>query len=220
MRFLFLYLCVLLFYSGLSAQSGEPAPRFSEQQWERLVENLDYSKDVPEQRAIRTDQSPEAPRLNAYENLGKILQILAILIAIGAVGVGIYRMLQTPRNRVVARDGVEITLENIEQYIHETDLERFLREALANQNYAQAVRLYYLQVIKNFSEQKAIFWSREKTNSDYLRELKSHRLFVPFRHATGLFEQVWYGNGALDAEQFARMEPAFKSLAQTSRGAS
>ena len=71
-------------------------------------------------------------------------------------------------------------MDNLDQYIHETDLERFLREALAQGNYTLAIRLYYLQVIKDLSAKSAIRWSREKTNRDYQRELRSHRLAEPF----------------------------------------
>jgi hypothetical protein len=219
MNYLGVSIFMLVFWFGgdLFGQAGGAAPRLSEQQWEKLADNLDYSKDLPDQQVGPTSrQTRPMPRVNGLENLGKTLQVLAILIALVAIGTGIYRMLQAPRNRIVARDGVEITLENIEQYIHETDLERFLREALADKNHAQAVRLYYLQAIKNLSEQKAISWSREKTNSDYLRELKNHRLFVPFRHATGMFERTWYGNDALDASKFEHLEPALKSLVRAS----
>ena len=120
--------------------------------------------------------------------------------------------MNAPRNRQIARDGVEITLDNVEQYIHESDLDRFLREALAAGNYALAVRLYYLQVIKHFSETGAIRWSREKTNRDYLREMKDHRLGRAFREATRHYERVWYGNEALDGAGFSALEPSYKQL--------
>ncbi|MEO6757907.1 MAG: DUF4129 domain-containing protein, partial [Saprospiraceae bacterium] len=175
-----------------------------------------YSKDLPKppkEEKPRRNYNPDFSGWTAAtKGLGFILQVLAILVAVGLIGYAIFRMLQAPRNRVIARDGVEITVDNLDQYIHETDLERFLREALAQGNYPLAIRLYYLQVIKDLSAKNLIRWSREKTNRDYQREMRLHRLAEPFRAATLRFEEVWYGNQTLDAATYQGLEPAFKQL--------
>lgn len=200
-------------------ETPAPAPvamrPLQDAQWQKAAEGLDYSKDQPKPpKPVRQRPLDNAGRdwtLNT-DAWGKALQILAIILAVALIGYGIYRMLQEPRNRAVARDGVEITLENLEQYLQETDLERFLREALAQGNFAQAIRLYYLQAIKDLSGKNAIHWSREKTNRDYLREMRTHPLSQAFRIATLEFERVWYGNARMDAAEFARLEPDFKKL--------
>ncbi|MEO6037810.1 MAG: DUF4129 domain-containing protein [Saprospiraceae bacterium] len=186
------------------------------QQWADASKGLDYSKDLPkppkEEKPRRT-YNPNFPDWTAAtQGLGSFLQVLAILLASALIGYAIYRMLQVPRNRVIARDGVEITVDNIDQYIHETDLERFLREALAQGNYSLAIRLYYLQVIKDLSFKNAIHWSREKTNRDYQREMRQHRLAEAFRLVTLRFEEVWYGNQSLNAAAYNLLEPEFKRL--------
>lgn len=185
------------------------------EKWADAAAGLDYSKDRPKpprpQRQPRTSSNFDWSGLG---KLGELLQILLIIAAILGIGYGIYRMLQEPRNRSIlrAKDGVEITEANLDQYLHETDLERFLRAALANGNYALAIRLYYLQTIKDLSERGAIKWAKEKTNRDYLREMRNHTQHDAFRMATRTFERVWYGNDGLSADEFARMEPQFKSL--------
>ncbi len=121
-------------------------------------------------------------------------------------------MLQAPRNRVIARDGTEITLANLDEYIHETDLERFLREAMAAANWTLAVRIYFLQIIKHLSEQGAIEWSKEKTNRDYIREMRKHRMHNEFRDVVRHYERSWYGNLTLSAEEYARLEPELKRM--------
>ena len=133
-------------------------------------------------------------------------------LAVAGIVYGIYRMLKAPKNRVIARDGVEITLENLEEYLHETDLERFLREALEKGDYPLVIRLYYLQIIKSLSEKNAIRWSKEKTNRDYLRETREHRMGEQFRIVTRTYERVWYGNQSLTLHEFGRLEPQFKNL--------
>lgn len=184
-------------------------------QWEDAAKNLDYSKDVPkppkEYKPRNFDSSP-FDWTAATQGWGSIFQALAVILAVVGIGYGIWWMLQAPRNRLIARDGVEITLDNLDRYLHETDLDRFLLEALAQGNFPLAIRLYYLQIIKDLSEKSAIRWSREKTNRDYLREMRGHLLAESFREATRTYEYVWYGNQPLDAQGYARLEPQFKNL--------
>lgn len=212
-KYLLLLLCcfgpVFLPAQSESAEGPEQVRAIDAAQWEQATGKLDYSKDLAE--------APKPPRNTPswnpnFEFLGKVLQVLAALIAFCFIAYAVYQMLQVPRNKTVARDGVEITVENVEQYIHETDLQQFLQEALNQQNYPLAVRLYYLQVIKNLSEKKAIDWSLEKTNRDYQRELSAHSHAPAFRQATLVYERVWYGNQILDAAQFKALEPGLQQL--------
>lgn len=191
--------------------------RIEPSQWEEASDGLDYSKDIPE--PPKEQKPPALPDYNpsfdwtaATQSLGSFFQAMAVIIAVAAIAYGIWRMLEAPRNRLIARDGVAITLDNLDDYLHETDLDRFLREALSQGNYPLAVRLYYLQIIKSLSGKSAIRWSREKTNRDYLREMRGHPLAEPFREATRIYERVWYGNQALSAEEFATLEPKLKNL--------
>ena len=187
------------------------------EEWDKASRGMDYSKDIPNPPRERKKIEPNTPDppfdwTGITQGLGNALQVLAVILALGVIAYGIYWMMQTPRNRTISTDGTEITLANLDEYIHETDLERFLREALAGSNWPLAVRLYFLQIIKRLSEKEAIMWSREKTNRDYLRDMRSHRLGTQFRDVTRQYERIWYGNQTLTAEEFARLEPEFKTL--------
>lgn len=217
-----LFCSLLLLGPAVLPAQGEAAAyrEVPEQQWKKAMGGLDYSRDLPEEEKKKPPTANPGDGMNVsepqWQGIGKLggmlAQGLAILIAVGAIGYGIYRMLQEPRNRRIARDGAEITLDNLEAYLHETDLDRFLREALDGQHYALAIRLYYLQTIKALSQVGAIQWSMEKTNRDYLREMRAHRLLQPFQAVTGAYERVWYGNAPLDQSGFARLQPEFTSL--------
>lgn len=185
-----------------------------ENQWEKAASDLDFSKDQPNEP--KPKQPPtQLPTVDAdWAFWGKVLQILAIAIVVFGLGYAIYRMTQEPANRQIARDGATITFDNAEEYLHESDLDRFLREALAAGNFALALRFHFLQILKTLSEKQAIQWSREKTNRDYLREMRPHRLSPEFRAVTQTYERVWYGNLSLDATTFAQLETPFKNLKQ------
>lgn len=185
--------------------------------WDKATGGLDYSKDrpnAPKERKKREENNsgPSLDWTGMFKGLGSLFQVLAILLALGIIAFGVYSMLQAPRNRVIARDGTEITLANLDEYIHETDLDRFLQEAKATGNWSLAVRIYFLQIIKILSEQSALEWSKEKTNRDYIREMRNHRLGAEFREVVRQYERIWYGNQELNAEEFARLEPGLKRM--------
>ena len=93
-------------------------------------------------------------------------------------------------------------------------MEGFIRQALAEKNYALAVRLYYLAILKELSLTNQIKWKKDKTNREYLREMSGKKLASPFRETTLIFERVWYGNEELTGEVFGTLEPKFKSILQ------
>lgn len=190
--------------------------------WKKSEGDLNYSDDIPEAVKERPQREPmNSPNFNwnpaFWSGFAKVFSIIVLMVLVGIV---IYQMVQSPTNAAVrATDGTPITFENLDAYIQETDLERFLREALALGNYNQAVRIYYLQVIKDLSQKDAIVWSREKTNRDYLREMRSHPLSADFRSATLTYEEVWYGNLALDKSIYESIEGRMKYLLQRINGA-
>lgn len=204
--------------SNPDAFSTAPAPvamrPVQQDQWQKAASSLNYSDDVPKQEKAAKPRDRQMPNWNwdgAFW-LG-FLRVLAIIILVSLIGWVIYQAVQTPSNSVVrSQDGSVITLDNLDAYIQETDLERFLREALTNHNYTQATRIYYLQIIKKLSAEEAIHWSREKTNRDYLREMSSHPQSNQFRAATHTYESVWYGNEVVDTARFSQIEGEMKGL--------
>lgn len=118
----------------------------------------------------------------------------------------------SPKNKKISSAATAIDLEDIEENLHESDLEGFIRQALADKNYALAVRLYYLAILKELSLSKQIKWKRDKTNREYLREMSGQKLATKFKETTLIFERVWYGTGELTAPVFQELEPKFKMV--------
>ena len=190
--------------------------KIEEEKWEKASGGMDYSADVLQPLPERRNDTPRSTMPNFNWDASKwegILKVFAILVLVILVGWAAFQMLQSPSNTlVVASDGTPVTLENLDAYIQETDLERFLREALAAGNYSQAVRIYYLQVIKDLSLKGYIDWKREKTNRDYLREIRNSALAPDFRSATRTFEEVWYGNSAVNESSYQMVSAQMENL--------
>lgn len=179
-------------------------------EWQRAAEGLDYSRDQPEAEKQKPEnQSVKPPSwLNwDWSPVGKGLQVLFILLAVLGIGWGIYLFWQLPKDRALAGPQAEISPENLEDNLPAADLDQHLQAALATGNFPLAVRLHFLKMLRRLSDDGDIRWSREKTNRDYLAELRGHPRQGDFQRAARAFERVWYGKISLDARQYAALLP-------------
>ena len=203
---------------------------FNSDSWQKAIEGIDYSGDAPDEVDIDEDEDDgtigeggeirerQYDRSSSSEKTfwGNFFKILFIILVIIVIAVLAYFLIggsiSRPKSRKFEAGDGSINIENVEENIHESDLEGFIRQALAEGNFALAVRLYYLAVIKELSLNKKIKWKKDKTNRDYQNELRSGPLFQPFKRATRIFERVWYGNGQLDQQSFEQLQPIFRGL--------
>ncbi|RYY20569.1 MAG: DUF4129 domain-containing protein [Cytophagaceae bacterium] len=100
--------------------------------------------------------------------------------------------------------------------IHELDFATLLREAEDAGQLRLAVRLGYLALLKQLSDQSLIDWQPDKTNQTYLRELAARRppLRSPFAELTRQFEYVWYGELPLSPTLYADVRTRQRELGQ------
>lgn len=185
--------------------------QIEEEKWKKAAGNLDYSADRPEPPKPKkeAEKKPDAPRQNwdvDWNFWAKFWQVVAILLVVAGLGFTIYKMSEQPQNFQLASDGTPITFENVEEYLHESDLERFLRQAKEAKNYPAAVRIYFLMILKSLSESGKIEWSKEKTNRFYLREMRLQPQSGEFREVVRVYERVWYGDARLSETDFFKIE--------------
>ena len=60
------------------------------------------------------------------------------------------------------------------------------------------------------SRQQIIEWDVEKTNSDYLYEIKNQEIKDEFAYLLYLYNNIWYGEFELDDATFAKAKNAFE----------
>jgi hypothetical protein len=95
-----------------------------------------------------------------------------------------------------------ISHEDIERNLKHIDFEKLIKETIKTGDKRLAIRYYYLWLLKKMSEQNIIDWNPEKTNSDYLYEIKSEKLKEDFNHFSYLYNYTWYGEFDIDEETF------------------
>jgi hypothetical protein len=96
--------------------------------------------------------------------------------------------------------------------IHEIDYDQELNEAIAARNYSLATRLLYLRSLKLLSDRELIRWHINKTNWQYMYELKGPKLQSSFRDITSIFEYVRYGNMQLQEDKFLVVQNIFNDF--------
>lgn len=107
--------------------------------------------------------------------------------------------------------GTDVTVENI----HELDFAKLTEETKNEGNYRLAIRYYYLWVLKKLSNREIIDWHWDKTNSDYLYEIKDNALRKDFEYLSYLYDHSWYGEFPIDSNAFAKAEKAFRKTLNT-----
>ncbi|WHT39341.1 hypothetical protein QNH98_01090 [Myroides sp. mNGS23_01] len=90
-----------------------------------------------------------------------------------------------------------------------TNFELLVADALKQQQYRLAIRLYYLWLLQRLQEQGKIIWAPEKTNADYSYELKEEREREEFTYLSYLYNNIWYGEYELTSEDFVKAKNSF-----------
>lgn len=137
----------------------------------------------------------------AEEYTGIILVVLFIIVLLLIVWF-VYK--KRPelfmRSRKVLPYGVE------EDTIYGVDFQKEISIALSCGDYREAVRLFYLQTLKQLSDAGKINWQPYKTPTEYIYEIKADGLKSPFRELTNRFLRVRYGNFEATEALFREMQ--------------
>ena len=108
-----------------------------------------------------------------------------------------------------------VSLSEEEHIIKNKNIQQLIQNALQSKDYRLAIRYYYLLILQLMSDKEHIVWELQKTNNDYINELKKQKLEQPFYIITKLYDYIWYGSFAIDKAKYLKVEPAFSSLKKT-----
>ena len=101
-----------------------------------------------------------------------------------------------------------------EDTIYGIDFDEALREAIARKDYREAVRLKYLQTLKQLTENECIDWQLHKTPTQYTYEFANEDFLRMTRH----FLRIRYGNFDATPEIYEDVVAANLSLANVKKG--
>lgn len=105
-----------------------------------------------------------------------------------------------------------VILTEDEEIIKNKDISQLIKKAIADKNYRLAVRYYYLLTLQKLQENELIAWEPQKTNADYINEIKPKEMISKFKDLTHLYDFVWYGNFEINELEFAKVASNFEDL--------
>lgn len=193
------------------AEAG-PTGRLDREKWEALTRDLDY----PVSGAPQEEEEVYDP--GATRNWTTFFKVVAVVSAIAILAFIVHQLMSGeslfgPKNRKFS-NGLKINLEHIEANLPEADIPDFIRDALQAGDYKMAVRLHYLGLIQLLAHKEWVAWKRDKTNGDYLNEMRNRPVFDGFQEATLVFERIWYGDRRLGQKGYQQIAGSFSALEQ------
>jgi hypothetical protein len=150
-----------------------------------------------------------------------LIQIFAFLIVLGVVYMIVKAVLNKDGQWIFGKnsDRKIINYNEIEKNLHLVDFEKLIASSLASDEKRLVIRYYYLWLLKKMTEKGFIKWDVEKTNSDYLNEIKNGSQKEEFAYLSYLYNNIWYGEFELDEAIFDKARKAFaQSIVTHSNG--
>jgi hypothetical protein len=88
----------------------------------------------------------------------------------------------------------EIKIIESDEDISQLNFDELISSAIENKQYKLAIRYLFLKSLKLLSEKGLIELRNNKTNYQYLSEIKNNQIADLFRNTTSSFEWIWYGD--------------------------
>lgn len=155
-------------------------------------------------------------RTTGTSAFGIFMKVLAFIIIGGVVYMIVRIILNKEGMWIFGRSHKNISIQDVtEEDIHLMDFRQLTEETKRTGDYKLTVRYYYLWLLKRLSDREIIDWHWDKTNSDYIYEIKNTMLRKDFEYLSYVYDYSWYGDFPLDESAFAKVEKAFLKTLNT-----
>ena len=134
-------------------------------------------------------------------------------LAVASLYLVIKFLMQSPINSVFKTETKDIdTFKYVEENIKDINFDTLIDEALKENNYRLATRYLYLKSLKLLTNKNSIEWHYDKTNSDYINEIKDENTKSAFKRISYIYDYVWYGEFPIDEIVFKKNNSDFEKL--------
>lgn len=107
---------------------------------------------------------------------------------------------------------VQIDFKEFNEDINAINFDELIADAVSKKDYRKAIRLHFLKLLKELSDNNLIKWQIDKTNNDYSIELSSSKYNSKFNELSIMYEYIWYGDFPLDETNFRGTISKFKEF--------
>lgn len=138
---------------------------------------------------------------NKFSNANDSWLIILIIAVVLLIFIGWIIYIKRPKIFIHSRK-TPLSYDMSEDTIYGIDFSRRISDALQQNNYKEAMRLLYLQTLKQLSDNKRIDWQLYKTPTQYINEVR----MPAFQRLTSNFLRVRYGNFDATLNLFHEMQ--------------
>ena len=158
---------------------------------------------------LKVQKPRRSVNLSGSDFFSSIFGVIFWIIAIGLFGYLVYRLFLSNSSFLSRiRKNITSDIAAVEEE-NANDPDSLLRNAIKSGNYRLAVRYLYLQSLKRLSEKKFIEINTNKTNYEYVTEIRKHKFANEFASLTLQYEYVWYGEYPVDERLFEQIQGGF-----------
>lgn len=142
------------------------------------------------------------------------IRIIKYIVVAAAIFFIVFLLLKNDARSLFYRKGAAVSVDFMESVddIQEIDFDKRIAEEVARRDFRKAVRLYFLKIIKELNQHHLINWKQDKTNTDYLKELRNGSYYQQFAELSKLYEYIWYGDFRLDEANFLTVIQKFNQF--------
>jgi hypothetical protein len=130
--------------------------------------------------------------------------VYALVSYIGSTNSGLFRRAVKSINDEDQFDETE----NIFEINYKERIDRAVRAG----NFQLAVRLHFLQMLKTLSGRNVIQYKQDRTNFDYMMQLRSTSYYNDFFRLTRNYEYAWFGNFEVNEEMYHIIKNEFEKF--------
>ncbi len=224
----FVLCCNVFAYAQENRVPAQSQP-FNEEVWRKAVAEMDNYQD----KSTRAANEEQQKRMNIEdkykEPVKKIepldvkpsniawagfLKILLIILGVVVVAGLIYYFMGgiSKKDKKISVEELENDLTHIEENLPIADVETPLEKAIRMGEYKVAFRMYFLLIIQLLANKGIIKWRKDKTNREYIRELRQQSYLPQFMSAVLMYEKAWFGLGGVSKEDFEQGKIVFENL--------
>jgi len=182
---------------------------------------LRSQKDIKSDTVSFDDKTGRITRLhhpredNSYMN--RILnslpfKILFWLMALFFIGFVSYKVLF--KNGIFSKKKTELNADESEdaplELVEISKYDSLITDAEHASNFNLATRYLFLKTLKLLSDRELIHFSPDKTNHEYLLEMKSNHYYTEFESLTRSYEYAWYGKILIGANAYQHLKEQYQ----------
>ena len=148
-----------------------------------------------------------------FINYKTLEYIVYLFLAITTLYLLIKFLMQAPINSVFKNKSQDINDFNyVEENLKDVNFETLIEDALKDSNYRLATRFAYLKSLKLLTNKEIIEWHYDKTNSEYLNEIKDENTKIIFKRISYIYDYVWYGEFPIDKAVYDKNLSDFEKI--------